>query len=144
MAYDPYDYLDEMDDMSGCCGGLRDCGDACYWDAQARKERDAPDHLSAILSARGARYGSFEDNSEISQALKEVIHHGFGWFGMASDSREALDMIAAKISRIVTGDPDYADNWDDIAGYAKLVADRLRRDQVGVPGTVAGAPEGAR
>jgi hypothetical protein len=36
-----------------------------------------------------------------------------------------MDMIMHKIGRIVNGDPDYADSWVDIAGYAKLVADRL-------------------
>ena len=41
------------------------------------------------------------------------------------DQLEALDMIAHKIARIINGDPDYADSWHDIAGYAKLVADRL-------------------
>jgi hypothetical protein len=39
---------------------------------------------------------------------------------------EALEMIAHKIGRIVNGDPDYADSWIDIAGYAKLVADELQ------------------
>jgi hypothetical protein len=41
------------------------------------------------------------------------------------DQREALEMIAHKIARIVNGDPNYADSWLDIAGYAQLVADRL-------------------
>lgn len=45
---------------------------------------------------------------------------------LADDQYEALDMIAHKIARIINGDPDYADSWDDIAGYAKLVADRLQ------------------
>jgi len=35
------------------------------------------------------------------------------------------DMIANKLGRILNGDPNYADSWMDIAGYAKLVADRL-------------------
>ena len=34
-------------------------------------------------------------------------------------------MIFAKVGRILNGDPNYADSWIDIAGYAKLVADRL-------------------
>ena len=45
---------------------------------------------------------------------------------LKADQQEALDMIAHKIGRIINGDPDYADSWDDIAGYAKLVGDRLR------------------
>jgi hypothetical protein len=42
-----------------------------------------------------------------------------------ADQLEALEMICHKIGRIVNGDPNYADSWIDIAGYAKLVADRL-------------------
>jgi hypothetical protein len=44
----------------------------------------------------------------------------------ADDQWEALEMIASKMSRIVNGNPDKVDNWDDIAGYAKLISDRLR------------------
>lgn len=44
------------------------------------------------------------------------------------DMAEALFMIAHKIGRIVNGDPWYADSWIDIAGYAKLVADRLENN----------------
>jgi hypothetical protein len=34
-------------------------------------------------------------------------------------------MIFHKLARIANGDPNYHDSWHDIAGYAKLVADRL-------------------
>jgi hypothetical protein len=37
-------------------------------------------------------------------------------------------MIMHKVARILNGDPNYADNWIDIAGYATLVADRLEGD----------------
>jgi len=47
---------------------------------------------------------------------------------MYADQREALDMICHKIARIVNGNPDYADSWTDIAGYATLVAERLEND----------------
>ena len=30
-----------------------------------------------------------------------------------------------KLGRIINGNPDKVDHWTDIAGYAKLVADRL-------------------
>ncbi len=36
------------------------------------------------------------------------------------------DLIAPPIAPApAPGDPDYADSWHDIAGYAQLVADRL-------------------
>lgn len=35
--------------------------------------------------------------------------------------RMALDMIAAKLARILAGNPNEPDHWRDIAGYAELV-----------------------
>ena len=32
-----------------------------------------------------------------------------------------IDLIANKLGRILNGDPSYADNWHDIAGYASLI-----------------------
>lgn len=33
------------------------------------------------------------------------------------------------MQKITNGDPDYADNWADIAGYATLVKDRLEGNE---------------
>lgn len=35
-------------------------------------------------------------------------------------------MICHKMARIINGDPNYRDSWDDVAGYATLVAKRLK------------------
>lgn len=40
-------------------------------------------------------------------------------------------MIAHKLARIMNGDPNYIDNWTDIAGYAQLVVDILEQREVG-------------
>ena len=79
------------------------------------------------LAERGKRYGTFTGHAEVTYRLKNVLrdhasrlHKTFSF-----DQAEALDMICHKIGRIVNGDPNYADSWVDIAGYAKLVADRL-------------------
>ena len=45
---------------------------------------------------------------------------------MEADKKEAIHMILVKLSRIIYGNHDHADHWDDIAGYALLVADRLK------------------
>lgn len=84
--------------------------------------------ITDILTERGKRYGRFEDHAKLSQALKYAIweHLDYdqrGWF--VADQQEALEMICHKIARIANGDPNYADSWRDIAGYATLVADRL-------------------
>lgn len=85
------------------------------------------DTVDNVLDERGARYGKFVGHAKVSQELKTVIHNAIVEKGkyLADDQQEALDMICHKIARIVNGDPNYSDSWIDIAGYAKLVADRL-------------------
>jgi hypothetical protein len=81
--------------------------------------------LTNTLNERGKRYGKFTGHAEVTQAIKSVMFNSRPNLVLAADQREALEMIAHKIGRIINGDPDYADSWVDIAGYAQLVADRL-------------------
>jgi hypothetical protein len=81
--------------------------------------------IDTILNERGVKYGLFKNHAVISQQLKTVMHENMSRL-MEADQLEALDMIAHKIARILNGDPDYADSWVDIAGYAQLVANRLQ------------------
>lgn len=87
-----------------------------------------PPDIDAVLADRGARYGAFIDHATITQALKRILVAHAVTHGkvLAPDQAEAIDMICHKLGRIVNGDPDYADSWLDVAGYAKLVADRLQ------------------
>lgn len=87
-----------------------------------------PNQIDSILAERGKRYGSFLGHSKVTWEIKYALRTGPNWPLLASDQKEALDMIAHKIGRILNGDPDYADSWVDIAGYAKLVADRLEKE----------------
>ena len=84
-----------------------------------------PNKLDGILEERGSRYGNFARQAMISQAFKAVLYAYRQKGVLAADQAEALDMIFNKIGRIINGDPNYADSWVDIAGYAQLVADRL-------------------
>ena len=85
------------------------------------------ENVQAILDERGSRYGSFVDNARISHALyKLVVIEDENRTLMRKQEQlepyqlEALKMVCHKIARILSGDPSYADNWDDIAGYAQL------------------------
>ena len=81
--------------------------------------------VTETLTERGNRYGKFKDHAELSQQLKEAMHCSNVWNHLEPDMREALEMIQHKVARILNGDHTYADSWHDIAGYAKLVDDRL-------------------
>ena len=84
------------------------------------------DTITATLTERGKRYGVFSKHAEVTQAIKHALFNCRARGSLAPDQVEALEMIAHKLGRIVNGDPDYADSWVDIAGYSKLVADRLQ------------------
>lgn len=81
--------------------------------------------VNKTLAERGTRYGDFKEHAMLTQTLKTVMANHDGWNNLMSDQREALDMIAHKIGRILNGDPNYDDSWRDIAGYAMLVCNRL-------------------
>ena len=81
--------------------------------------------IENTLAERGSRYGDFTDHAKIAQAIQDDMRIGAGWSRLDDVKRQALTVIADKIARILSGDPNYADNWHDIQGYAKLVEDRL-------------------
>lgn len=89
-------------------------------------------NVDETLKERGSRYGKFKDHAEITQDLmnrSQVFlrnRHGTVLEEKLTQSQlEALHMIYHKIGRILNGDPNYADSWIDIAGYAMLVANEL-------------------
>jgi hypothetical protein len=83
--------------------------------------------VESTLSERGARYGRFTSHAEITQGLKDLMHKTDNWAKLQADQKEALEMIAHKIGRVLNGDPNYADSWHDIAGYATLVEKELHK-----------------
>ncbi len=82
--------------------------------------------INEILKERGTNYGPFTQNAESIQALKGAMKSGLSWNDLSPDKKEALEMIAHKIGRIVNGDTCYLDNWDDIAGYAILISNEIK------------------
>lgn len=73
-----------------------------------------------LLSERHDQHGDWLLQSKLGYKLKETMKSGKGYSMLEPHQREALDMIQTKVSRILTGDANFADHWDDIAGYALL------------------------
>jgi len=74
-----------------------------------------------LLAERAKTHGDFALHAYITQELKRVMAEA-GNELMTPAYREALDMIAHKIGRILAGNPNFPDHWDDIAGYARLAS----------------------
>ena len=73
--------------------------------------------LNEILNDRSKTHGKYGDQAQLSVRLKRIMKTD----NLSFVQQEALDMICHKMARIVCGDPDFADHWLDIAGYAQLV-----------------------
>jgi hypothetical protein len=82
--------------------------------------------VADTLKERGNTYGLFENNAKYAEGFNNVYALSKNWETMAPDSKEALRVIASKIGRILSGNPEYDDNWRDIAGYATLVCERIQ------------------
>lgn len=79
--------------------------------------------VEGILCERQKTHGEFRTHAVMSQYLKDVMADK----RLSSVQREGLEMIFHKIARILNGNPDYKDHWDDIAGYATLVSKEIGR-----------------
>jgi hypothetical protein len=84
-----------------------------------------------LIAERQNTHGDFRQNGRVMQAIKDLLRTGPSWSAMEPFQREGVDMIAHKLGRIVCGDPNYLDHWDDIAGYATRVTTIIRSQQEG-------------
>lgn len=76
--------------------------------------------IEVILSERGQTHGPFKQQAALTQELKDCVRRCPEWNELAAHHKESIEMIFHKVARVVTGNPDFPDHWDDIAGYAKL------------------------
>lgn len=80
-----------------------------------------------LLAERGKTHGEYAEHARCTQSILRVLQAERGYPALSDMQKETLHMIAHKMGRIVTGNPDLADHYDDIAGYAKLISQRLEK-----------------
>lgn len=86
--------------------------------------------IAVLVAERGQTHGDFRDHARIAQKLKAVMQEEArareerGQPPLTDMQREALEMIAHKIGRILAGDASFNDHWDDIGGYARIANGR--------------------
>lgn len=94
------------------------------WDKDLGKpygDINAANTTEALLTKRSKTHGDYAVKASIIQSIKQVMRAQDNWYDVLNDEqRESLDMIAHKIGRILSGDPNVTDHWADIAGYATL------------------------
>ena len=76
--------------------------------------------IDSTLNERGERYGNYSDVAGTTQHLMSIVECGANYAHLNAEQKTSLFMICNKIARAVNGDPQYFDNYRDIAGYATL------------------------
>lgn len=99
---------------------------ATGWRKKQIEEAEKMTDINETLAQRNQTHGDFKTHARICQDIKEMMYSNGRWSALEADQAEALEMIAHKIARILNGNPDVHDHWHDIAGYATLIANRLK------------------
>lgn len=86
-------------------------------------------NLTETLAERGSRYRKYAEHARITQQIQYTLQTGKSWQRATDSQKEALEMIAHILGRIVNGDPHYHDSWHDIAEYATLVSEQLKANE---------------
>lgn len=81
--------------------------------------------VDSTLNERGARYGNYSDVASTTQQLMAIVECGANYEHLNAEQKTNLFMICNKIARAVNGDPNYIENWHDIAGYSTLIENSL-------------------
>lgn len=83
--------------------------------------------INQILDERQKTHGSFKAHAQTAQYLKATMRAAENWSELDREQQEALEMIAHKIARILSGNANFQDHWTDISGYATLVSRELNK-----------------
>lgn len=87
------------------------------------------ENVTEILQQREGTHGLYSEVCSISQGIKTTMQIGVNWRYLKAEQRESLEMIANKIGRILSGNSDFIDHWQDIAGYAALIVKEMEDDE---------------
>lgn len=80
--------------------------------------------MNELLAEREKTHGDFKDTARISLELKRVIHSNERVI-FSDVQLESLDLICTKLARIMSGDHNAVQHWEDVVGYAQLVVNDL-------------------
>lgn len=79
-----------------------------------------PNDIEATLDERAKTHGDFLYVAGIAQGIKILLRTGPSWNEMNHQQREALEMVASKLARAVSGDHNEIDHLFDTIGYCRL------------------------
>ncbi len=85
------------------------------------------EHIREVLVERANTHGHFPIQSMTAQRLKRVLHDTPKWEKLPDYAKEAVELICTKLARMTHGDYMSIEHAKDIAGYATLIVDSLKK-----------------
>ena len=79
--------------------------------------------INVSLSKKEKTHCIYKETANLSQSLKDVMRSGRNWQNLNDQQKESLECIAMKLARLLNGNQNHRDHWDDVAGYATLGGD---------------------
>ena len=79
----------------------------------------------SIIDQRAKTHGEYKNTAAWSQSLKDMFRGSPNWAKMNDGQKEAMEMIAVKLARLLNGDPNFANHPVDVGGYAELYASSI-------------------
>ncbi len=78
--------------------------------------------MTGPIPNRDHQHGGMTAVGWVAQGIKRAMRDGQNWNQLSPGHQEALDMVAHKIARILSGaDPHDLQHWEDLAGYPTAV-----------------------
>jgi len=77
-----------------------------------------------LVNDRQKTHGDYAHTARVTNDLRAIIRSTEP-VKLNDQQRDALEHICCKMARILCGDPNHADHWSDIAGYAALAKDSI-------------------
>lgn len=88
--------------------------------------------IQQTLAIRESTHGDFEANANFVHQLTGVFYNSDRYHQLTNVQQEALEMLARKLARILTGNPKLLDSWRDCVGYLQLAVNNMAE----TPGTL--------
>jgi len=64
-------------------------------------------------------------HARCTEMLMETVRDQLNWAGLNYSQKETIYMTCHKMARILTGNPNIPDHWQDISGYNMLIVNEM-------------------
>jgi hypothetical protein len=78
-----------------------------------------------LIQVRPTTHGDFSDGAKFTQSVMRSAAAAPSWPLLTDVQKECFHHIVQKLQRVVCGDPNTRDHWDDVAGYAMIASKRI-------------------